>query len=132
MYDYLKPLLKINPDTIMLHIGTNNLVNETSKNILNGMFSLKNLIEKLCPACKVIVLNIIYRSDNGKASFNMRHVKDHMDALNLVVDNRDIGENYLNNSGLHLNSTKHGKLAINFIKKMKILSLILTDEFNFN
>ena len=116
----------------MLHIGTNNLVNETSKNILNGMFSLKNLIEKLCPACKVIVLNIIYRSDNGKASFNMRHVKDHMDALNLVVDNRDIGENYLNNSGLLLNSTKHGKLAINFIKKMKILSLILTDEFNFN
>ena len=62
----------------------------------------------------------------------MRHVKDHMDALNLVVDNRDIGENYLNNSGLLLNSTKHGKLAINFIKKMKILSLILTDEFNFN
>ena len=62
----------------------------------------------------------------------MRHVKDHMDALNLVVDNRDIGENYLNNSGLLLNSTKHGKLAINFIKKVKILSLILTDEFNFN
>ena len=30
MYDYLKPLLKKNPDNIILHIGTNNSVNETS------------------------------------------------------------------------------------------------------
>ena len=55
MYDYLKPLLTKNPDNIILHIGTNNSVNETSRDILNGTLSLKNLIEKLRPKCKVIV-----------------------------------------------------------------------------
>ena len=123
MYDYLKPLLKKNPDNIILHIGTNNSVNETSWNILNGILSLKNLIEKLHPKCEVIVSNIIYRSDNGKASLTVKNVNDHLDALNIdVVDNKNIGGNCLTNIGLHLNSTGYGKLAINFIKKMKTLS----------
>ena len=34
MYDYLKPLLEKNPDNIILHVGANNLVNETSRDIL--------------------------------------------------------------------------------------------------
>ena len=75
------------------------------------------------PTCKVIVSNIIYRSDKGKASLTVKNINDHLDALNLdVVDNRNIGGNCLNNSGLYLNSTGYGKLAINFIKKMKTLS----------
>ena len=117
MYDYLKPLLKKNPD-ISLHVGTNNSVNETSRDILNEILSLKNFNEKLCPTCKVIVSNLIYRSDNGKASPTVKKLNDHLDALNIdVADNRNIGGNCLNNSGLHLNSTGYGKLAINFIKK---------------
>ena len=73
-YDYLKPLLKKNADNIILHIGTNNSVNETSPNVLNGILSLKNFIEKLRPKCKVIVSNIIYRSDNGKGSLTVKNV----------------------------------------------------------
>ena len=98
-------------------------MNETSRDILNGILSLKNFIEKLRPKCKVIVSNIIYQSDNGKASLKVKIVNDHLDALNIdVVDNRNIGGNCLNNSGLHLNSTGYGKLAINFIKRVKTLS----------
>ena len=123
MCDYLKPLLKKNPDNIVLHIGTKNSVNETSRDIVNGILSLKNFSEKLRPKCKIIVSNIIYRSDNGKASLTVKNVNDHLDALNIdVVDNRNIGGNCLINSGLHPNSTGYGKLAINFIKKMKTLS----------
>ena len=70
--DFLKPLLKKNPDNIILHTGTNNSVNETSLKILNGILSLKYCIEKLCPTRKVIVPNIIYRSDNGKASLTVK------------------------------------------------------------
>ena len=63
------------------------------------------------------------RSDNGKASVTAQNVNDHLDALNIdVVDNRNIGGNCLNNISLHLNSTRYGKLAINFIKKMRNLS----------
>ena len=38
------------------------------------------------------------------------------------MDKRNIKRNYLNNSGLQLNKTGYGKLAINFILKTKILS----------
>ena len=123
MYDYLKPLLKQNPDNIILHVRTNNWVIETSRDILNEILSLRNLIEKLCPTCKIIVSNLIYRSDNRKASLTVKNVNDHLDALNTdVVDNRNVGGNYLSNSGLHLKSTGYGKLAINFIKRMRNLS----------
>ena len=44
MYYYLKPLLKKNPE-IILHIGTNNWVNETSRDVLKGILSLKNLLK---------------------------------------------------------------------------------------
>ena len=80
MYDYLKPLLKKNPDNIILHVGTNNLVNETSRGILNEICSLKNFIEKLCPTCKVIVSNLIYWSNNEKVSLTVKNVNDHLDA----------------------------------------------------
>ena len=98
-------------------------MNETSRDILNRILSLKNFIEKLRPKCKVIISNIIYRSGNGKASLTVKNVNNHLDALNIdIVDNRNIGGNCLTNSGLHLNRTGYGKLAINFIKKMKTLS----------
>ena len=89
MYDLLKPLLKKNPENIILHVETNNSVNEASRDISDEILSLKNFIEKLCPTCKVIVSNLIYRSDNGKASRTIKDVNDHLDALKIdVVDNR--------------------------------------------
>ena len=95
-------------------------MNKTSRDILNEILSLKNFIEKLCPTCKVIVSNLIYQSDNGKASLTKKNVNDHLDALNIdVVDKKNIDGNCLNNSGLHLNSTGYSKLAINFIKEME-------------
>ena len=59
MHDYLKPFLKRNPENITLHVGTNNLVKETSRDVLNEILSLKNFIEKLGLTCKVLVSNLI-------------------------------------------------------------------------
>ena len=102
-----------------MHVGTNNSVNETSRDILNEILSLKNFIEKLCPTCKVIVSNLIYRSDNGKASLTAKNVNGHLHALNIdVVDKKNIGVNYLNNSGLHLNNTGYGKLTIKYMNNL--------------
>ena len=110
------------PDNIIVHVGINNSVNETSRDILNEILSLKNFIEKMCPTCKVTKPNLVYRSDNGKALLPVKNVNDHLDALNInVMDNRNIGGNCLNNGKLHLNSTGYGKLAITFLKKMKNL-----------
>ena len=103
-----------------MHTGTNNSVNETSRDILNGILSLKNFIENLCSTCKVIVSSLIYLSDNRKASLTVKTVNDHLNALNIdELDNKNIAENRLNNGALHLNSMVYGKLTINFIKKQR-------------
>ena len=88
----MKPLLKKNRDNI-LRIGTNNSMNKTSRYILNGILSFKNFIEKLCLTCKVIVSNIIFRSDNVKTC-KSKSVNNHLDALNIdLVYKRNIKRN---------------------------------------
>ena len=66
MCDFMKPLLKMNTGNIFLYVGINNLLNETSRDSLNEILPLKNIIEKLCPTCEVTFSNLVYRSDNGK------------------------------------------------------------------
>ena len=41
MYDYMKPLLRKLPDYIILHIGTNDAVNNTSRKIFDKILKLK-------------------------------------------------------------------------------------------
>ena len=65
MYDYVKPLLKKCPDNIILHVGTNNTVNESSKEVLG---KLLEFIENTLPESNVIICNLITRTDDGKAS----------------------------------------------------------------
>ena len=49
MYDYIKPLLKKCPDNIILHVGTNNTVNEPSEIVLDQLLHQKKFIEHALP-----------------------------------------------------------------------------------
>ena len=53
-YDYIKPLFKKNPDSVILHVGTNDAPNSTSRTILDNMLSLKSFIEKTLPRRKYV------------------------------------------------------------------------------
>ena len=120
MYDYIRPLLKKAPDNVILHVGTNDSPNNTSRAILDNLLSLKSFIEKTLPQSKVCISNIVQRTDNGKATLTVNKVNEHLSALQLdIVDNANINVTSLNRGGLHLNKTGTGKLAVNFIKKIK-------------
>ena len=71
MHDYIKPLLKKCPDNIILHVGTNNTVNEPSKIVLGKLLDLKKFIEHTLPESNVVISNLITRIDNGKASLTV-------------------------------------------------------------
>ena len=120
MYDYIKPLFKKNPDNFILHVGTNDAPKSTSRAILDNMLSLESFIEKTLPKSKVCISNSVKRADNGKATLTVNKVNEHLSALQLyIVDNSNINVTGLNRGGLHLNKTGTGKLAVNFIKKIK-------------
>ena len=61
MHHYLRPLLQKCPDTVILHVGTNNCVNESSRIVLDKILNLKTFIQNSLPQCKVIISNVINR-----------------------------------------------------------------------
>ena len=94
--------------------------NNTSRAILDNLLSHKSFIEKTLRQSKVSISNVVQRTDNGKATLTVNKVNEHLSALQLdIVDNSNINVTGLNRGGLHLNKTGTGKLAVNFIKKIK-------------
>ena len=63
---HLVPLLKKKPEHIILHIGTNDAVSKTSRQILDELLQLKQYIINTLPTCRVIVSRPTIRTD-GKA-----------------------------------------------------------------
>ena len=57
-------------------------------------------------------------TDNGKASLTVIKTNEHGLQMD-IIDNGNITSNELNKGGLHLNSRGLGKLAINFIRRIK-------------
>ena len=96
------------------------MLNEPSRKAWN---IVSQAIHKNCLRhCQVVVINIITRTDNGKAELTIRNVKEHVNSMELdIVDNKNIGANELIKGGLHLNDWESGKLPISFVKKIKTL-----------
>ena len=105
-----------------MHIGTNDAVNNTSREILDKILKLKTYIQKELPKCQITISTPIKRHDHGKASLTISHLcKKFKDLSISIVDNSNIGAFYLNSGGLHLNDNGLGRLAINL--KLKICNL---------
>ena len=120
MHDYIKPLLKKCPKNIILHIGTNNTVNETSRIVLDKLFSLKAFVEKALPDCSFCISSLTLGTDNAKASLTVNNVNQYLLTLQLdIIDNSNISNAGLSRGGLHLNTQGLAKLVINFIKKIE-------------
>ena len=85
------------------------------------MLSRKSFIEKTLPKSKVGISNLVKRTGNEKATLTVNRVNEHLSVLQLdIVDNSNINATGLNRGRLHLNKTDTGKLAVSFIKKIKI------------
>ena len=126
MYDYIKPLLRKCPDNIILHVGTNNTVNEPSKMVLDKLLNLKciepEMFEHTLPESNVVISNLISRTDgNRKASLTVIKTNEHLLGLQMDIINNGniITSNELKKGGLHLNLRGLGKLDINFIRRIK-------------
>ena len=83
---------------------------------------LKQCIKKNLPESKIIISNITERPDTGKAALSIKRFNKYLYSLHLdIVDNSNTDKENLGKKGLHLNLRGSGKLAINFIKKIKSL-----------
>ena len=106
------------------------MCNESSGVVLDKILNLKTFIQSSVPQSKVIIFNIINRAVNGKVSLTVENLNNYLNSLKLnIVDNSTIGKECLGKKGFHLTKRGAGKLAINFIHRIRSLCC-LTDSFH--
>ena len=94
MYDYIKPLLKKCPSNIILHIGANDTIDKTSRQILDEIILLKQFIQTSLPAVNVVISTLTQRLDNPKASLTVNHLNKHLYEPKLdLIDDSNINGN---------------------------------------
>ena len=84
------------------------------------MLNLKKFIDNTLPESNVVIFSLITRTDNGKAFLTVIETNKHLHGLQMdIIDNGNITSNELDEGGLHLNPRGLGKLAINFVSRIK-------------
>ena len=120
IYFNLIPLLRKKPATLVLHVGTNNSSNETSFQIYDKLLNLVHSIKENNPNCHVVLSSPIDRLDDGKAALTIKRLNSLLSESSLdIIDNSNIGHGFLGINGLHLNGHGVGKLALNFVKRIR-------------
>ena len=77
-------------------------------------------MEKTLTSCKIGISNLIKRTGNNEAAKTVDKVNELLFTLQLdVFDNNNITKSELTRKGLHLDDISYGKLAVNFIQKIK-------------
>ena len=107
MLDYIKPIARRKPDTLIIHAGTNDLTNG-----VNTMKKVRKLVKVVCEIdesqkIKIGFSSIIYRKDKDledeQNEVNVK-LKKYCEGKGFVfIENDNIIELGLNNSKLHLN-----------------------------
>ena len=64
MEDYLKPLLRKEPDEVILHVGTNNIRDESSRSVAEGIINLVTQVQQDFPSTRLVISPLLPRSDN--------------------------------------------------------------------
>ncbi|CAB3980684.1 RNA-directed DNA polymerase from transposon BS [Paramuricea clavata] len=96
MSDYIKPVLRRKPDTVMLHVGTNNATNKEASEIVNDIDKLCQEVKEIDPNVEIILSELTNREDNAKAKTTVQEVNrllaDYCIAtnLNLIIHNNNI------------------------------------------
>ena len=63
---YIAPIIKKQPDYLILHARTNDATTNTSKKIVDDLLILKSYISKQLPSCRIVLSKPILRHNNGK------------------------------------------------------------------
>ena len=114
MFDYIKPILKRKPDYVVLHMGTNNAKDMSSRIILDKFLQLRTAVLDSNENSKVVLSLPMARVDDGKARLTISKLNDLLGELDIpIVKNRNITVDHLGSKGLHLNLYEIARFRMN-------------------
>ena len=116
--DFIKPILRRKPKSVVIHVGTNNLRTDNPKNIKQKLGQLVEDIKKADHALSISFSSLIKRKDDNDLDTKVTQVNELLENFcrsnNLgFISNNNIGYNCLNRGGLHLNRKGVFTLASN-------------------
>ena len=116
MEDFLTPIIRRKPDEIILHVGTNNLQNDSPGMTANNILKLEQKIENhgICSAISLIT----FRNDDLWEKAKVVNSILLSESSN-VIEHTNITGSHLNRSNLHLNRRGTAALASNFISHIR-------------
>ena len=120
--DRIDGLLKVKPDCLLVHVGTNDLTNNV--NLLNSVKKMVNKVKNSSPNTKLVFSSVILRKDkkdiSKKVGETNQRLKNYCKQKNIdFVDNSNIIEEHLGSKKLHLNKRGNSILAKNILKFLR-------------
>ena len=116
MYKHLKPLVKLQPGYIMIHVGTNDCSNKTSDEVLREITKLATYTRNILPNSKLILSLPTLRTDSTIANAVIVNLKVKVKKLGYVLlENSNINEFHIGKKGLHFNGHGIRRMAKNII-----------------
>lgn len=119
MESYVHPSLRSEPDEVILHIGTNDLRDNTPKQVAE---SIINLTDNICQnsTARVAVSSLVQRTDDPTLTSKVTETNKILKTFTSnrawgFIDNSRIGASMLNKSCLHLNESGSSALAKNIM-----------------
>ena len=115
----VKELLHEDVQKVIIHVGTNNAMTHTPKEIFQKLISLKHQIESILPKCEVTISKFIMRTDEPKAAKINEEVNCLIKSANInFVENSNIKGKHLGKRGLHLNIQVNKMFARNLLNAL--------------
>ena len=116
MDDYLKPLLRKEPDSVILHVGTDNIRDESSLSVAEGIINMASQVQQDFPSTRLAISPLLPRSDNLELNDK---IKEANKILNSLCSSRgltllhmtNIDLTCLNRRGVHLNRKRSALLT---------------------
>ena len=102
-----------------MHIGTNDSVLKSAKEIYDEIISLKAYIQEVLPGTQVYLSCPIMRTDIAKANHVLRELDSKIKRSNDCARNDNIDGTCLVKKGLRLNRKGTRQLVLNYLKLMQ-------------
>ena len=103
-----------NATHVILHVGSNNAEDTTSKNILGKLLQLKTALLDCDENCNAVLSQPTTRVDDGKANFTISKLNGLLEEINVpIIKSRNITVDHLGSKGLHMNPQGIAKFAMN-------------------
>ena len=122
LYTHLPWAFALQPEHIIIHVGTNDCAKKTSDEVLKELFDVRIYIQKVLPSCKIWFSLPLVRTDDKRANVIIRHLNiKMMKQCDMILDNSNIKECHLSRKGLHLNDHGTKLMAKNIISHIKYI-----------